>query len=173
MFQDIKLVAERNILNIIIFKYYWSANLASKLLSIDFQFTVYVSMCLLCPVNTNKTWIIKQSLMKPGFIKCGLWSSRSHRTTRADNNARQKLTKAHLFRRRKPASFLVWHFPFRRIRLCSSYRRLSQCEFASWSCRRLCLHSLQLEDVPQFLAIWAFCLCVILTGAGYSRHPTF
>ena len=79
------------------------------------------------------------------------WQQRS---TKAD----KKLTKAHPFRRRKPSSPLVWHFPFWRIRLCSCYRRLSQCEFASWSCRRLCLHSLQLEDVPQFLAIWAFFL---------------
>lgn len=67
--------------------------------------------------------------------------------------AEKKLTKARPLRGRKPASSLVWPFPFRRIRLCSSYRRLSECEFVSCSCRRLCLHSLQLKDVPQFLAI--------------------
>ena len=55
--------------------------------------------------------------------------------------------------RRKPASSLVWHFPSWRIRPCSFYRRLSECEFVSCSCRRLCLHSLQLEDMPQFLVI--------------------
>ena len=32
-------------------------------------------------------------------------------------------------------------------------RRLSECEFVSGSCCRLCLHSLQLEDMPQFLAM--------------------
>ena len=41
------------------------------------------------------------------------------------------------------------------------------------SSRRLCLHRPQLEDVPQFLAIKAFFLCMVLTGAGYSRLPTF
>ena len=97
--------------------------------------------------------------------------------------ADKKLTKAHPFSRRKPSSSLVWptktpkremrHFPFWRIRLCSSYGPLSQCEFASWGCRRLCLHSVQLEDAPQFLAIRAFFLCMILTGAGYSLCPTF
>ena len=56
-------------------------------------------------------------------------------------------------RRRKPASSLVWHFPSWRIRLWSFYGRLSECEFVSCSCRRLCLHSLKLEDMPQFLAI--------------------
>ena len=51
-------------------------------------------------------------------------------------------------------------------------RRLSECEFVSCSCRRLCLHSLQLEDMPQFLATLAFFLCIILAGAGSSRLPT-
>ena len=50
-FQDIKLVAESKILNIMIFKYYWSANLASKLLNIYFQFTVYVSNAPFTPTK--------------------------------------------------------------------------------------------------------------------------
>ena len=54
---------------------------------------------------------------------------------------------------KKPASSLVWYFPSWRIRLCSFYRRLTECEFVYCSCRRLCLHSLQLEDMPQFLGI--------------------
>ena len=52
-------------------------------------------------------------------------------------------------------------------------RRLSECEFVSGSCCRLCLHSLQLEDMPQFLAMQAFFLCMILAVAGYSRLLTF
>ena len=43
--------------------------------------------------------------------------------------------------------------PSWRIRLCSFCRRLSECEFLSYSCRRLYLHILQLGDMPQFLAI--------------------
>ena len=58
--------------------------------------------------------------------------------------------------RRKPASSLVWHFPSWCIHLCSFYKRLSECEFVSCSCHPLCLHSLQLEDMLQFLAIQAF-----------------
>ena len=99
------------------------------------------------------------------------WSSRSHRTNCC--GLYNYLWFGALLVRQKPASSLVWHFPFWRIRLCSFYRRLSECEFVSCSCRRLCLHRLQLEDVPQFLAIKAFFLCMILTGAGYSRLPTF
>ena len=55
--------------------------------------------------------------------------------------------------RRKPASSLVWHFPSWCIHLSSFYKPLSECEFVSCSCHPLCLHSLQLEDMPQFLAI--------------------
>ena len=61
-------------------------------------------------------------------------------------------TKARPLRRRMPASSLVLHFPSWAHSSCSFYRRLSECEFVSCSCRRLCLHSLQLEDMPQFLA---------------------
>ena len=52
-----------------------------------------------------------------------------------------------------------------------AYQGVNSCLACSY--RRLCLHSLQLEDVLQFLAIQAFFLSMILTGAGYSRIPTF